>query len=218
MSDAPSHASDDVRDPIPPLARCAQFQRGHTWLIGALLAAIVLSAFTGDDGRLVLRYERFAVLNGESWRLLTGHLVHGNAWHMTLNVAGMGLTSLLFGRDYRPWQWVGILLASVCAIDIGFVFCEPQLAWYVGLSGVLHGAIAAGLIAWWRYESRLLTLAVAMSVIGKLIWEQHRGALPFSGDMPVIVDAHLYGAIGGALGALMLQAFDRYWPRGSRSL
>ena len=33
----------------------------------------------------------------------------------------------------------------------------------MGLSGVLHGAIAAGLIAWWRYENRALTLSVAIA-------------------------------------------------------
>jgi hypothetical protein len=36
-------------------------------------------------------------------------------------------------------------------------------------------------------------------VLGKLAWEQLHGALPLAGEMPVIVDAHLYGAIGGAV-------------------
>ncbi len=176
------------------------------------MSAVVLSAFSGSAARLVLRYERNAILDGQIWRLLTGHLVHGNAWHLTLNVAGMGLVALLFGRDYSPWQWLGILLASIAAIDIGFVFYEPQLEWYVGLSGVLHGAIAAGLMAWWHYENRVLTLSVALLLIFKLIWEQHRGALPFSGDMPVIVDAHLFGACGGLAGAALIWLIQRYWP------
>ena len=76
---------------------------------------------------------------------------------------------------------------------------EPQLEWYVGLSGVLHGALAAGAIGWWRHESKPLALALTAVLVGKLAWEQWQGALPLSGDMPVVVDAHLYGAIGGAL-------------------
>lgn len=205
MPDAPSQ-NLGTRGPAHTLTR------GHAWLIGVLTSAVVLSAFSGSGARLVLRYERNAILNGQAWRLLTGHLVHGNAWHLTLNVAGMGLVALLFGRDYSPWQWLGILLASIAAIDIGFVFYEPQLEWYVGLSGVLHGAIAAGLMAWWHYENRVLTLSVALLLIFKLIWEQHRGALPFSGDMPVIVDAHLFGACGGLAGAALIWLIQRYWP------
>jgi rhomboid family GlyGly-CTERM serine protease len=211
MGDTPSR-DRAVRPPAHP------FTHGHSWLIGALLSTVVLLAFSGNTARLVLRYERDAILNGQAWRLLTGHLVHGNAWHLTLNVAGMGLVALLFGRDYSPWQWLVVLLASIAAIDAGFVFYEPQLEWYVGLSGVLHGAIAAGLMAWWHYENRPLTLTVAILLTLKLIWEQQRGALPFSGDMPVIVDAHLYGALGGLAGAAVIRLAQRYWPRRGRSL
>lgn len=204
----------------PALAQrtAVRWQRGHLWLIGALIFAVVLLAFAGDDARQVLRYERSAILRGQLWRLLTGHLVHGNTWHLVLNLAGMGLVALLFGRDYTPRQWLGILLVAVATIDAAFVFYEPQLQWYVGLSGVLHGAIAAGLIAWWRYENRYLTILVAVFLLAKIAWEQTRGAMPFSGDMPVIVDAHLFGAIGGASGAWVVAASRWRWLRGRGSL
>lgn len=207
MSDAHSQV------PASDVANSRGFSRGHAWLIGALAAAIVLFALSGDSARLLLRYERSAVLHGELWRLITAHLVHGNPWHCTLNLAGMGLAAMLFGRDYSPLQWLGILFLSALVIDAGFVFYEPQLQWYVGLSGVLHGAIAAGLIAWWGYENRVLTLTFGILVMAKLFWEQNRGALPFSGDMPVIVDAHLYGALGGVSGAFIVRLVQRHWPR-----
>lgn len=210
MSDAGSQTGsldEAVRVPRP-------FTRGHAWLIGALSATVLLLAFSGDAARFALRYQRSAILNGEIWRLVTGHLVHGNGWHLGLNLAGTGLVALLFGRDYAPRQWLAILFASIAAIDSGFVFYEPQLEWYVGLSGVLHGAIAAGLVAWWHYENRGLTLSVALLLTLKLIWEQARGALPFSGDMPVIVDAHLLGACGGLTAAVVIRLAQRYWPRG----
>jgi rhomboid family GlyGly-CTERM serine protease len=206
MSDAPSQDRDR--------RALWRYQRGHVWLIGALTATVVLLALSGDSARLVLRYDRSAILDrGEFWRLLTGHLVHGNGWHLSLNLAGTGLVALLFGRDFSPRQWLAVLLGSIAAIDAGFVFYEPQLEWYVGFSGALHGAIAAGLIAWWRYENRALTLSVATLLMLKLAWEQLRGALPFSGDMLVIVDAHLFGALGGAAIAIALHLTQRYWPR-----
>jgi hypothetical protein len=99
----------------------------------------------------------------------------------------------------------------VTCIDAGFVLFEPQLQWYVGLSGVLHGALAAGVVAWWRHETRPLALALTLVLVGKLAWEQWHGALPLSGDMPVIVDAHLYGAVGGFLGALGVCLHSQRW-------
>ena len=203
--------SESLRSP-PPV------RRGHLWLIGALIGAVVLLGIVGADIRASLRYERLGVLNGEWWRLLTGHLVHGNFQHLALNVAGTGLVALLFGRDYSAAQWLFILLAGAACIDAGFVFCEPQLVWYVGFSGVLHSAVTAGIIAWWRYENRHLTLAFAALMLCKLGWEQWHGALPLSGDMPVIVNAHLYGSIGGLLAAALLAIKRRHWPPDATSL
>jgi len=179
------------------------------WLVGLLAAVLVLLWLTGDAGRELLRYERTAVFHGEYWRLITGHLVHGSGQHLLLNAVGLGLIAALFPREYSLRGWLLVLAGSVATIDLGFVFLEPQLQWYVGLSGVLHGALAAGAIGWWKHESRPLALALTAVLAGKLAWEQWHGALPLSGDMPVVVDAHLYGAIGGVLAGAWLALHNR---------
>ena len=178
-------------------------------LLGLAILALVLLSLLGESGRLALRYEREAVLQGEYWRLLTGHLVHGSWLHLLMNGLGLGLVAALFDRDYSLPAWLLIALFSVVAIDLGFVLYEPQLLWYVGLSGVLHGALAAGAVAWWRHESRLLALLLSVIFVGKLTWEQWHGALPLSGDLPVVVDAHLYGAIGGVIAGTVLWLGER---------
>lgn len=167
---------------------------------------------------MLLRYDRVAILAGEYWRLLTGHLVHGSLRHAAVNLAGLAVIAALFPRHYTVRAWIAIGIASVIAIDIGFVGYEPRLEWYVGLSGVLHGALAAGVIAWWRTESKPLALALTAVVVGKLAWEQWSGALPFAGNLPVIVDAHLYGAIGGTVAGGLLQGMAQRWPRIVRPL
>jgi rhomboid family GlyGly-CTERM serine protease len=181
----------------------------QAWLVGLLAAVLVLLWLTGDAGRELLRYERNAVFQGEYWRLITGHLVHGSGQHLLLNAVGLGLVAALFPREYSLRGWLLVLASSLVTIDLGFVFLEPQLEWYVGLSGVLHGVLAAGVIGWWRHESRPLALALTAVVAGKLAWEQWHGALPLSGDMPVVVDAHLYGAIGGVLAGAWLALHNR---------
>jgi rhomboid family GlyGly-CTERM serine protease len=144
------------------------------------------------------------ILEGEWWRLLTGHLVHFDRHHLLLNLAGLALIGALFPTEYSPGAWILIVLTSVAAIDAGFLFLRPSLAWYVGASGVLHGALAAGAIKWWREQPRWLAAALTAILVGKLVWEQTHGALPLSGNMPVVVDAHLFGAIGGACAGLGL--------------
>lgn len=178
---------------------------------GLLGFASISLSFFGDSAREALRYERENVLQGEWWRLFSGHLVHGTSQHLWLNVLGLVLCAALFARDYSARAWALVLLASAAVIDVAFVFYEPQLPWYVGLSGVLHGVLAAGAVAWWRTEPKLLAAGLTVFVVGKLVWEQRVGALPLSGDFPVVVDAHLYGALGGALAASILWAARQPW-------
>jgi len=206
-----------------PATSAAQSRNGVWWLLGLLMATLVLVqllvSLGGENWRLALRYERAAVLeHGEWWRLVTAHVVHGTWRHLLLNGAGLVLVAVLFARDYSVRAWLLILALSVAAIDLGFVLWEPQLQWYVGLSGVLHGVMAAGAVAWWRHETKALALVLTLALVAKLAWEQWHGALPLSGDMPVVVDAHLYGAFGGALAGVILWIRTRDWPAGLRSL
>jgi rhomboid family GlyGly-CTERM serine protease len=190
--------STSSRPFLPPLSHRA-------WLLLGLAAVgMVLLWLGGEPVRAALRYERAAILDGEVWRLLTGHLVHFDLRHLVLNLAGAGLMVLLFGSGYSARHWLWILAASVVAIDAGFFVLEPQLLWYVGVSGVLHGVLAAGAVSWWRTEPKWMASILTVIVIGKLGWEQMQGGLQLSGDMPVVVAAHLYGAVGGILAALAL--------------
>lgn len=178
---------------------------GRGWRgVGLLWLGLVLLSLLGEGGRLLLRYEREAVLQGEYWRLITGHLVHGNTRHLLLNGAAVALIAALFQQDYSWRGWLLIALLSALAIDVAFVFWEPQITWYVGFSGVLHGALAAGAVAWWRYQPKPLALALSAVLVGKLAWEYWHGALPLAGDLAVVVEAHRYGALGGALAGFIL--------------
>jgi len=156
---------------------------------------------TGDAGRLLLRYQRDAILAGEWWRLITAHVVHLGWEHLALNLMGLALMWALFAGDYTPRQWLIILAGSVAAIDTGFLLFNRDLAWYVGLSGVLHGVMVAGTLAHWRRREPDAWI-LAVFLVAKLIYEQTFGVMPFSAKSaggPVVVDAHLYGAIGALI-------------------
>jgi rhomboid family GlyGly-CTERM serine protease len=171
--------------------------------LAAALALILGLCATGEAGREHLRYERMALAHGQWWRLLTAHLVHMNLLHALLNCAGLSLLWMLFAREFSPRRWAWILIAACAAIDAGLWFLRPEVEWYLGASGVLHGALAAGATALYRRGDAVGTVLVLLLVV-KLIYEQHSGASIFAGGLPLVADAHLFGALGGLIGAWAL--------------
>jgi rhomboid family GlyGly-CTERM serine protease len=148
-----------------------------------------------------LEFDRSAIYQGQWWRILTGHFLHTNSWHLVMNLGGLALILLLHGMYYRPAQlWLHLLLGSTL-IGLAVLFWSPQITIYVGLSGWLHALLVTGccIDIQRHWSSGWLILA---AVFGKVIWEQWQGA---SQDVVTLIeaevatDAHLYGAVVGLL-------------------
>jgi len=172
-----------------------------SWVIVALLAVCLLLATGGDSVRELGRWERDAIDTGEYWRLVSGHLVHLGLGHLWPNLAALLIIGLLFEGVFRNWDWVRIGAASVAAIDLGLYVLDPDVQWYVGLSGVLHGYVAAGALAL-IMRGEKLGVVLAVGVGAKLVFEQVVGPVPFTAASvggPVVVAAHLYGVVGALL-------------------
>ena len=176
------------------------------WAVPVVIA-IVAAVFElgGKPVRELLAFDRTGIAAGEAWRLLSGHFVHLGISHLSLNLVGLALVWYLVGRQFTTVRWLFVAILSIVAMDAGFWWLNPELDWYVGLSGLLHGLLAAGLVVAVRERDRE-GLVIALFVIGKLAWEQWGGPLPGSeatAGGAVIVDAHLYGAMGGALAGIV---------------
>ena len=199
-----------------PARRDASRRRPPGWQFPAAISAIcLLAAVVGDTATDTLRFDRDAIAAGETWRLATAHFVHLGWSHLALNVVGLALVWILVGTGFRLSQWCVALLVSIAGVDVGLWFVERQLSWYVGLSGVLHGLLIAGVIpgiARRAAEPMLIAVIVAL----KLGYEQLLGPLPGSESSaggPVLVNAHLYGALAGAaFGILMWRSVGRSAP------
>ncbi|HEY8520635.1 MAG TPA: rhombosortase [Gammaproteobacteria bacterium] len=184
-------------EPVPPTRAPLR-----TWAFVAVLAVVCVAfGLLGEAGRAFGRYEREMLELGEWWRLATAHLVHLGPGHLALNLAALALIGALFDDLLSAGEWAAATVASAAAIDAGLWAFAPQIAWYVGLSGVLHGLFAYGAL---KLASRgaVAGWLGAAGLGAKLAWEHWAGAVPFSAATtggPVVVEAHLFGALGGAL-------------------
>lgn len=172
------------------------------WSIGVLAATMALLQVLAPSA---LRYEREAVLDGAIWRAFSGHLVHLGWAHLGLNLAALLVLAFGFGlgaeRPGRFWLRVSVLATGVAA---GLLVASPQVSWYVGFSGILHGLVVVAAAADWERQ-RWISVALLGGLTVKLVAEQLAGAPAATAQLTggaVVVDAHLYGAITGAALAL----------------
>ena len=189
---------------------------GERLSLAGALAIVLLMAFSTVAPLLELRP---ALLAQQPWRALTGHLVHINWLHALINASAWFVVARLFAPELSGREQALVLAASALAIAFSLALWLPQLAWYRGASGALHGLYFAGSARWlardiaqpaqrgWR-DRRAIWLPLVLFAGGwiKVIAEQPGDvSTPFSSWLGagVVPQAHLAGAVTGTLlGAL----------------
>ena len=155
----------------------------------------------GDSFTQALVYQRELITTGEVWRLLSGHLLHTNGYHLLLNLAGLLMLWALHGRFYSIKNYIVLFLFCSIMTSIGIYVFDPTLIQYVGLSGVLHGIFVFGALMDINAKDKsgyLLFLGVWL----KIAHEQYYGANVDVSNLieaNVAVNAHLWGALSGLL-------------------
>lgn len=198
-------------------AHCPQFSVAQIrrtfhdkWLFCLALALVTLIATRWPDGLARLRYDRSGILNGEIWRLLSAHLVHLNLPHLFLNLLGLALICELLWGELPLRHGIGLLAFSGVAISAALWWLHPELVWYAGLSGVLHGLWAGCAFYGLQHsspQSRLSYLVAAFLLVAKLLMEFHYGPSAYTAQLiggSVVTASHLYGALAGAVYMLAL--------------
>jgi rhomboid family GlyGly-CTERM serine protease len=181
---------------------------GIDWRIPGILCVFgLLAAIAGSSADEWLRFDRELIAGGQAWRLVSGHLVHLGWTHLLLNLAGLLLVWFLVGSELNTRQWLVVLGICFAAVSGGLWYLDADLRWYVGLSGVLHGLLIAGLLQSFSTRSPE-TVAVTLALCAKLAYEQLQGPLPGSQDIaggPIAVNAHLYGFVAGGLAGILIR-------------
>ncbi|MDP5132977.1 MAG: rhombosortase [Paraglaciecola sp.] len=175
-----------------------------------LLVVCVLLFLTEPTASHYLAYDRLQIEQFEWWRLFTGNLLHTNANHLGLNLAGVTLLWALHGQYFTARHYLFMLLILSLCTTLGIYFFAKTLQWYVGLSGLLHGVFLLG--AYFDIKHGLKTGWLLMiGVIAKVAHEQYFGASQDVANLiaaKVAVDAHLYGTLAGLIIVVLLQLFS----------
>ena len=175
-------------------------QRHHyPFLLLALL--ILVLALLPDSLQQILTYQRSALSEGQFWRLLSGHLLHSNLWHLLMNLAGLLLAMLLHSHYYKTLQLVIYWVIFALLVSLAIYVLSPDIRIYVGLSGVLHAMLTLGAIEDIKRKMPTGGLLLA-GLVGKVIYEQWWGPdaqLAQLIDAQVATDAHLYGVAAALL-------------------
>lgn len=177
------------------------------WPMLVIVVPCVLLALAGNAARSFLQFDRVAILDGQIWRIFTGSWVHLGWGHLGEDMAGYVLLWLLFEREMPGWRCPILVVLGSLGVGFGLLLGDPALRWYVGISGALNTLWIAGAMLLMARRD-WLGWVLALFLVLKLVYEQLLGPLPWSAATtggPVVVDAHLWGALSGAvLGAAVL--------------
>lgn len=172
--------------------------------------ALVVLHFLYVDAIIGLAYLRGAIAEGQWWRLLTGHFVHFTGYHAAMNAVGLLFVSAVLLYRQSLLLMAGLNVFLPLFISFGLWWFHSDIDQYRGYSGVIYGLIAAGLILEWKANRGIHSLALVL-LAAKIAYEQLPGYdvdyLMAEIGVPVAIEAHLWGFIGGiAFGLVALVA------------
>jgi rhomboid family GlyGly-CTERM serine protease len=195
-----------------PLARSVPLAP-LTWFLGIVAVAIGLSPTLPER----LQFDAVAIVGGEYWRFLTGHLVHWNLDHLCWDLSVFVVLGTMCEHRGRR-TFLACVLGSAAAISLWTLVALPQMPIYRGLSGIdtgLFALLGVGLLADARAGAnramQWIIAAAMLGLIGKITYE-------FASDATIFVDhtaaafvpvpiAHVLGSlVGFAAGLVSLRS------------
>jgi rhomboid family GlyGly-CTERM serine protease len=157
-----------------------------------------------------LQYDRDGIASGEIWRVLTCHLTHWTAGHLSWDVLcfialGLACHARALSRARMTW----VLLLSALLIPAGLRLWMPDLSTYRGLSGIVSGLFALLAVTLLRDCRRgdrrdaLLAAVVATALLCKMAFDLRLMIVgPVIDPSAPFIAIPLAHFVGGAVGGL----------------
>lgn len=106
----------------------------------AIALASVAATYNSFVGQWLI-YDRSAIIDGEIWRLVTGHLYHFSSLHLWCNLVPLVLIGTCIERQSGSWL-IGVCLMMGMAIGVSLFFAHPSMIRFGGGSGLVCGLFA----------------------------------------------------------------------------
>lgn len=185
----------------------AMVPRVTYFLIGVNLLVFLADLASGSggmssSGRLAIDLGLFgpAVGDGEWYRLITSGFMHAGLIHIGFNMFALYILGPILEPALGHLRFAALYFASLLVGSFGVILLSPNDL-TVGASGAIFGLFAATFVI-----ARGRGLTDVASQIGMLLVLN----LVITFTLPGIsVGAHLFGAMGGAICALLIVAGDR---------
>lgn len=178
-----------------PLLRTVRAQLAE-WATPLL---VLVTAMAGWHWHEHWQLDRFAIAQGEFWRIVSGHLAHQSFPHMLTNLSGVLVAAVMAPRWLNRWTGVILFLVLSLGVGLGIWFNNPEVGIYRGLSGTVHGWLMV-CVAWSPFLGPWFKVLILAGIQLKVIWEDSGlyEYAQFSGyftDAEVLTDAHWYGVL-----------------------
>jgi len=152
-----------------------------------------------------LLLDRPAVAQGQWWGLWSGHLLHLDLSHALLNLGALAVILMLAWRQRMLAELAVAALVAMPLLSLALLWLDPQLDWYAGLSGLLHGLLVMVLVR----RGDMLAIVLLLLLVAKLACEWRFGS--HGQQFEVVTLAHRLGAALGVLWAVVR------WRAGNRT-
>jgi rhomboid family GlyGly-CTERM serine protease len=167
-------------------------------LTSSLLLTIIGLYFLAPDHSL-LYFNPVNIAKGESWRIVTGHLMHSDLQHLFWNGLGLAVLGSLIERR-SPALWWAALCTGIASVSILLMTPFAQLDNYCGLSGTLNTFLLVAIWIEWRMTRSWLVVAIACGSLAKVWIEISAGASLLTHiSWPPYAWSHAAGLAGGLI-------------------
>jgi len=167
----------------------------YTFLLGTLILALF---YLSPEPQLwYLDLER--VLQGEYWRLLTGHFMHVDGEHLLWNILALIILGFVIEQNNR-FSLILSLGVSIVCLDIFLLSSWSHLDIYCGFSGVLNSLLVTALYGQMQKQKSLIFIFIGGICFIKIVSEILMNQALFSNiSWPSYPYAHLIGFFSGAI-------------------
>lgn len=170
------------------------------WFSLLVLVVILTTAAFGESVTQALSLKRSAIDNGEWWRIITSQFVHLSTNHTLMNATGYIILCFGFRKEVTATEEMITLFISTIGVGLGLYWFNPEIAWYVGLSGAIYGLLVSNVMIGAK-KTPYLSAFFLFFVVTKIVYEQFFAGADRATETiiggEIAIDSHLYGAVVG---------------------